>query len=290
ENSGDGKAVLALLNKNTSGGGAVSEAAQKEIESLRSDLEEERVKCEKLVQSKEAQQVELKALRQEVAESERRYVDLEGKMNEMVSDYERQLANAHGSTEKIADLTARLKERTDQLDQMRGLLEKQKALIVKSNEKCEYLQQKLREVNARAERTEEIYRQKLQERDEKFQSVLNQRLEEYAQDHHDDVTKQEEKSKKLRKKIKKIENEVDRLKEEYDCKVCECEDLRNTIEEQKVELMRLLRRMGQTEEEAEVYEKKEKIQTALERAKEEQRRKKDLFALGEVANVRRGEY
>ncbi|RNC30728.1 OSM3-like kinesin, partial [Trypanosoma cruzi] len=232
ENSGDGKAVLALLNKNASGGGAVSEAAQKEIESLRSDLEEERVKCEKLVQSKEAQQVELKALRQEVAESESRYVDLEGKMNEMVSDYERQLANAHGSTEKIADLTARLKERTDQLDQMRGLLEKQKALIVKSNEKCEYLQQKLREVNARAERTEEIYRQKLQERDENFQSVLNQRLEEYARDHHDDVTKQEEKSKKLRKKIKKIENEVDRLKEEYDCKVCECEDLRNTIEEQ----------------------------------------------------------
>ncbi|RNF21348.1 putative OSM3-like kinesin [Trypanosoma conorhini] len=292
ESNGDAKAVLALLSKNAARQTAagVSEAAQKEIEDLRNELEEERAKSEGLLRAKEAQQEELKSMRKEAAESERRYVDLEGKMNEMVSEYERQLEDAHSSTERISELAARLKERTDQLDQMRGLLEKQKALIVKSNEKSEELQHRLRETNAAAERTLEVYRQKLQERDENFQSVLNQRLEEYAQGHRGDVTKQEEKSKKLRKKIKKLESEVDRLKEEYDRKVCECEDQRNTVEEQKVELMRLLRRMGQTEEEAEVYEKKEKIQNALERAKEEQRRKKDLFALGEVANVRRAEY
>ncbi|ORC80568.1 OSM3-like kinesin [Trypanosoma theileri] len=294
ETSSNHEALLTVLRNNRKTSLVeernATEAIQKEMDALRGELEEERVKSVALAQSKEAQQEEMKSLRKEVATSERRYVELEGKMNEMVSDYERQLEDARGSVEKVADLNARLKERAEQLDQMRGLLEKQKALIVKSNEKSEYFQQKLREVHAESEQREKAYRTKLQERDENFQRALNQRLEEYAQDHSSDVAQREEKSKKLKKKIKKLEGEVDHLKEEYDRKVCECEDLRNTIEEQKVEQMRLLRRMGQTQEEAEVYEKKEQIQNALERAKEEQRRKKDRFALGEVANVRRGDY
>ncbi|KAH9599395.1 Kinesin motor domain [Trypanosoma melophagium] len=269
---------------------SATEAIRKEMDALRSELEEERVKSEALAQSKEAQQEEMKRLRKEVATSERRYVELEGKMNEMLSDYERRLEDARESLGNVEDLTARLKERAEQLDQMRGLLEKQKALIVKSNEKSEYFQQKLRDLQAETEQREKGYREKLRERDENFQRALNQRLEEYAKDHSSDVAQREEKSKKLKKKIKKLEGEVEQLKEEYDRKVCECEDLRNTIEERKVEQMRLLRRMGQSEEEAQVYEKKEQIQNALERAKEEQRRKKDLFALGEVANVRRRDY
>ncbi|AAZ11324.1 kinesin, putative [Trypanosoma equiperdum] len=261
-----------------------------DADDIRVELEEERERNAALAQARVSLQEEVKALRAEAAEAEKRYVELQGKMRETMSEYERRLENSQGGADEIANLTSRLKERGEQVEQMRGLLEKQKALIVRSNQKSEALQQKLRDGMAEWQEKEMQYRQKIQERDENFQRVLNQRLQESTQNHRDETEQIEAKMKKLKKKIKKMEMEVDKCKEDYDRKVCECEELRNAVEEHKVDHMRLLRRMGQTAEEAQVYEKKEQIQNALERAKEERRRKKDLFALGEVENVRRADF
>jgi peptidoglycan hydrolase CwlO-like protein len=93
--------------------------------------------------------------------------------------------------------------------------------------------------------------------------------------------------KKMKKKMQKMQEELNDWEAKYDTKVCECEDLRSALEEKNVQHLRLMRRIEYADDEAEVIEQREQFQNALERAKQERKRKDDLFAMGEVLSAKK---
>ncbi|CAD2221682.1 OSM3-like kinesin [Angomonas deanei] len=276
-----------LLAKPSAIAGAGDSTSGAEVEEIRKSLQDVQKERDGLYE-------QLSAAREEAAEAAKAAAEANGKINEVRGEYERKLATASSSAGEVDKLTAKLKDRNDQLEQMRTLLDKQKALIVKSNEKAEYYQQEVKEANKKTASTEERYRAMLDEKDAQFQKAVSERLEEYMTQRKEEEKDRNTIVKKLKKKITKMQDNIAELEQNFDMKVCECEELRELLSEQKLQQMKLVRRIDSTannantsaDEELEVEETKEKIQNALERAKEERKRKSDMFAMGEVKNAK----
>ncbi|CBZ25439.1 putative OSM3-like kinesin [Leishmania mexicana MHOM/GT/2001/U1103] len=281
-------AVLLELQSSTSA--AAQKAAA--ISSLQAELEEAKAKVEHVTASRESLYAELEAQRTELTNLESTVAQHDRQLAEMQQEYEVKLAAATRSEDEVARLEARLRERSDQLEQMRTLLEKQKAIIIKNNEKAEYFQISLREKTEALVVLEQQFREQLENKDAQMQQLINKRVAEFSEQRSAELNEKSLRQKKLKKKLHKLQEELSKWEERFDMKVCECEDLRKALEEKKVEQMRLLRRIELSDDEAEALEQKEQIQNALERAKQERRRKDDLFAMGEVRSaksvVRRG--
>lgn len=256
------------------------------ISSLQAELEEAKAKVEHVTASRESLYAELEAQRTELAKSESTVAQHDRQLAKVQQEYEAKLAAATRSEDEVTRLETRLRERSDQLEQVRTLLEKQKAIIIKNNEKAEYFQISLREKTEALVALEQQFREQLENKDAQMQQLINKRVAEFSEQRSAELNEKSLRQKKLKKKVHKLQEELNKWEERFDMKVCECEDLRKALEEKKVEQMRLLRRIELSDDEAEALEQKEQIQNALERAKQERRRKDDLFAMGEVRSAK----
>lgn len=257
-----------------------------EFESVQSELSEERAARESQEAFKEKLYEELQSQREEISESERKNADLQSKLNDTIADYEQRLSQQKQQESQIEDLESRLQKRSEQLNQLRKLLETQKTLIVRSNEKIDFYQQKLKENEQAAEATKAKYERLLSEKDESVQRMINQRMTEYSEACRQETNQKQIEIKKLKKKIKKLQGAVAEMEEEFDKKVLECEEFKDVINELKVQHFKEIRRKDKSPDEAEVIERNEQIQSALEKAKLERQRRHDLFDMGEVQNLK----
>ncbi|CAJ1987870.1 OSM3-like kinesin [Leishmania donovani] len=256
------------------------------ISSLQAELEEAKAKVEHVTASRESLYAELEAQRTELAKLESTVAQHDRQLAKVQQEYEAKLAAATHSEDEVTRLETRLRERSDQLEQVRALLEKQKAIIIKNNEKAEYFQISVREKTEALVALEQQFREQLENKDAQMQQLINKRVAEFSEQRSAELNEKSLRQKKLKKKVHKLQEELNKWEERFDTKVCECEDLRKALEEKKVEQMRLLRRIELSDDEAEALEQKEQIQNALERAKQERRRKDDLFAMGEVRSAK----
>ncbi|CAM37894.2 putative OSM3-like kinesin [Leishmania braziliensis MHOM/BR/75/M2904] len=256
------------------------------ISSLQAELKEMKAKVVHVTASREALYAELEAQRTELAKLESAMAQQDRQLAKVQQGYEAKLAAATQSEDEVTRLETRLRERSDQMEQLRTLLEKQKAIIVKNNEKAEYFQVSLRDKTEAFVALEHQLREQLENKDAQMQQLINKRVAEFAQQRDIDMSEKSHRQKKLKKKIQKLQEELHKWEAQFDMKVCECEDLRNALEEKKVEQLRMLRRIELSSDEAEALEQKEQIQNALERAKQERRRKDDLFAMGELPSAK----
>ncbi|KAK7197407.1 OSM3-like kinesin [Novymonas esmeraldas] len=257
------------------------------ISGLQAELEEAQAKVEHVTASREALYAELEAQRAELAKAESAMAQHDRQLDKVQQECEAKLAAAAGSEDEVVRLETRLRERSDQLEQLRTLLEKQKAIIVKNNEKAEYFQTSLRDKTEALVALEQQFREQLESKDAQMQQLVNKRVAEFAAQRNVELDDKAHRQKKLKKKMQKLQEELNQWEARYDTKVCECEDLRNALEEKKVEQLRMMRRIELSDDEAEAEEQKEQIQNALERAKQERRRKDDLFAMGEVRSAKK---
>lgn len=265
---------------------AASAASSEELTATKAELEEVKVQYTAMEKARDELYNQLNAQRKEVGEAEERVAELTGKMNELERECERRLAAATGSASEVEALEHRLKERAEQLDQMRDLIEKQKKLIVKGNEKTVQVKEKMQQMQATLQEREEQHRAEIEERDACTQKLINERLAEYAELRESETVEQTKKQKKLKKKMMKMVESMAAMETDYDKKVLECEELRQVLGDQKVEQLRLQRRLEGDESALYISDQRGTIQSTLESAKEERRRRADLFALGEVPNAK----
>lgn len=256
------------------------------LNAIKAELDDEKEKNSNLLAARDKLYKELEAQRAELETAEKNFTEKERAMRELQQSCDAKLAAYAGTEEEITRLETRLRDRTDQLEQLRTLLDKQKAIIVKNNEKTEYFQTSLQEKNAALVAMEQQHRDQLDEKDAQMQRLINERVEEYTAVRSQELDDRVHSYKKLKKKLQKLQDRAAEWEQQYDKKVCECEDLRNALEEQKLEQLRLVRRMEYSDDEAEAMEQKEQIRGALERAKQERRRKNDLFSMGEVKSAK----
>ncbi|GET87637.1 Osm3-like kinesin, putative [Leishmania tarentolae] len=256
------------------------------INRLQAELEEAKAKVESVTATRESLYAELEAQRTELAKLESAAAQHDRQLATVQQEYEAKLSAATSSEDEVARLETRLRERSDQLEQVRTLLEKQKAIIVKNNEKVEFFQTSLQEKTEALVALENQFREQLENKDAQMQQLISKRVAEFAEQRSAELNEKMLRQKKLKKKVHKLQEELNKWEERFDMKVCECEDLRKALEEKKVEQMRLLRRIELSDDEAKALEQKEQIQNSLERAKQERRRKDDLFAMGEVRSAK----
>ncbi|KPI86599.1 putative OSM3-like kinesin [Leptomonas seymouri] len=258
-----------------------------QLSELQAELEEEKATSAQLTKSRDELYAKMEAQSAELAKAETSIAQHDRQLAKMQQEYEAKLSVASDSKAEVARLESRLNERTDQLHQLRQLLEKQKAIIVKNNGKVEYFQNSLREKNEALEALDQQCREQLEEKDAQMQHLINKRIVEFTEQRSTEMDQKVRQQKKMKKKIQKLQEELNEWEVKFDTKVCECEDLRNALEEKNVQYLRLMRRTEYPEEEAEVMEQKEQFQNALERAKQQRKRKDDLFAMGEVQNAKK---
>ena len=256
-----------------------------DLATAKSDLDEERGRSAKLVSDKQEMQNIVKELKQELAENQLKIAALENKMNEQKSEFARVMKDAENHHQEAEQYEARLAEKTEQLRHLRTMLDKQKATIVQTKAKADEAAAQAREAQRQLQERDAQHQAVLQEREEVFQRAANKKFELLAEEHRKDLAAKDEEIQKARKKIRKMEAQVQKAKEKYDEKVCEYEDLFKLMEEQKVEAMKLIMRQGQTVEQVQVFDQQDQIKSTLERAKEEQRRKRDKFANGESTSA-----
>ncbi|CUG86438.1 OSM3-like kinesin, putative [Bodo saltans] len=266
------------------------EAAQhvSDVETLRAELEEERERASQVDQSRASLLEDVKALRNELADSERKLTSVENAMHEQAAESAQIRNDASYHTLQIEDLERRVEDRSNQICELRNIVVQQKDLIHETQEESNELQRALKELQKNLADKDRVHAQHMQEREETIMKATNRRLEALADDHQRDLQRKDEDVQKIRKKLRKMEAQLQKAKEKYDEKVCEYEELSNILEEQKVDTMRLLLRAqqgGGSENEVnnviEVQDQQEVIQSTLQRVKDEQKRKKDRFSMGE---------
>ena len=257
----------------------------KELDSMKQELEEERFRRESSEGNVQSLLNQIKGLQQVLSEAQLHVAEQSNKANETRAEYARLLKDTEEHTAQVQQLEGRLKERSDQLNDLRSLLDKQKALMVKTKEKADEFQRELKESKKLLADKDRATQQLLVEKEESIHKAMNKKLEALAEEHHRDLQRKDEEIQKAKKKLRKMEAQVQKAKERYDEKVCEYEELSTIMEQQKVEAFRMLLKQGPNAQEQvdrlEVIDQQEQIQSALQRAKEEQRRKKDMFANGE---------
>eukprot|EP00796_Vickermania_ingenoplastis_P011084 gene11085-7713_t len=257
-----------------------------EVETLKAELAEEHAARESQEAFKEKLYEELQNQREEISESERRNAELQTRLSDITREYEQKLAVQQHKESEVKDLEVRLQKRSEQLNQLRKLLETQKTLIVRSNEKIDYYQQKLKEAEQVTESTKAHFERLLTEKDESVQRIINQRMAEYSEACKEETNHKQVEIKKYKKKIKKLQEAKAVLEEEYDKKVVECEEFRNILNEQKVQHLKEKRLWKEDEEKVEVIEQQDNIKVSLEKAKEERKRRANMFDMGEVENAK----
>lgn len=271
------------------------EAAQHthDYEAVRAELEEERVRASQLEANRGALLEEVKALRLELAERERDIAAVENAMQEQSAQTLQIREDAAYHNQHIEDLERRVEDRSNQICELRSVIVQQKELIHEAQEQSNVLQQHVKEIQKAILEKDRQHALDMQEREETIMKATNRRLEALADDHQRDLQRKDEDVQKVRKKMRKMEAQLQKAKEKYDEKVCEYEELSSILEEQKVESMRLLIRAqhagdgggggtGDAQQQLlDVQDQQEVIQSTLQRAKDEQRRKKDRFSMGE---------
>jgi hypothetical protein len=282
-----GNGANAVANLTSANNSHLSEQDVALFSALQAELEEEKTKSSQLAKSRDQLYAKMEAQSAELAVAETTIAQHDRQLAKMQQEYEAKLSATAGSGEDVGRLESRLRERTDQLEQLRTLLEKQKAIIVKNNEKAEYFQKSLREKNEALAALDQQCREQLEQKDAQMQHLINKRVEEFTEQRNVEMEQKMRHHKKMKKKMQKMQEELNDWEAKYDTKVCECEDLRSALEEKNVQHLRLMRRIEYADDEAEVIEQREQFQNALERAKQERKRKDDLFAMGEVLSAKK---
>lgn len=259
-----------------------------EMESLKGELAEEQAARESQESFKEKLYEELQRQREEISREERKNAELQAKLTELSAQYQQKVAERQHKESEVQDLEKRLEKRSEQLNQLRELLETQKTLIVRSNEKIDYYQQKLKESEQVTQSTKAHFERLLEEKDESVQRIINQRMVDYSEACKQETNQKQGEIKKLKKKIKKLQSEMVEQEEEFDKLVITCEELRTELSEQKVQHLKKVREFQLDHETVQVIESNEKIQNSLEKSKHERKLREDRFAMGEVQNVKSG--
>ena len=259
-----------------------------ENESLRADLAEEVARRTKVAEDFQKALQDINDSKRETAEQHRLYVQSQNEVESLKAELVRVQKDAGGHASVIEQLEGRVKERTEQLKNLRSTLENQRGMMDKMKAKLESQQQALNSAKQELSVKDQKQQLKLQEQADHLQKLMNKKLEALAEEHQKALARKDDDMHGLRKKIKKLEEKLEKSKAKYDEKVCEYADLQTRMEEQKLEQMQALRE----QQEVQIETGQDQIRDTLAEAKEAQRRKADLFAQGEVtskfANLRAG--
>ena len=135
----------------------------------------------------------------------------------------------------------------------------------------------------------EMWGIKLKTTEEKFCQLMQRRLDEQEARHAETLRAAEDQTASLKKqhakKLKKVEEKLQTYMTKYDEKVWEYAELLRVVEEQKMEMLRLVAERGRDADEVEVERTNEKLNDALAAVREAKRQRADSFALGGLEAV-----
>ncbi|CCW70790.1 unnamed protein product [Phytomonas sp. Hart1] len=252
-----------------------------------SELAAQRGRIAALTETRDELYRELATQRQATTAAAKEAARLQGELREREEDFQRQIAEAQGGANETAHLTARLEERNGELAQLRSVLEIQKGIILRNNEKVDALNEELRSAKAAAANADEEHRRLCEAKDANIQQLINERVTTYMEDRIKDDKIRNKSVKKVKRKMTKLQDWITELEGMYDKKMCECEELRQTLGDQKFEQLKLVRQLNDNDtEDIEIHGHRDQIQNTLERVKEERRRRVDLFDLGEFPSAK----
>jgi chromosome segregation ATPase len=254
-----------------------SELAE-QLDAAKSDAAEAAERCDAAKRDLAAHSADMANKSKELSEARVAIANLENRVAELEADRERVSSETENAAGTIDSLNGRLKERTEQMQELRKAIEDFKEVAEGHKGRADQLKKALADKQQELADRDVVQQKALAEQEAAFQRLMNRRLESAAEDHKKALAKKDDDIQAIRKKMKKLEDKVEKLKERYDSKVYEYEELLSRMEEQKFEAMKNMR-----DKDAVVYEEgQEKVQDALKAAKERQRRQADMFANGEV--------
>jgi DNA repair exonuclease SbcCD ATPase subunit len=214
----------------------------------------------------------------ELSEAKVRITALENRVAELEGAAERATNEEGSAANTIESLNTRLKERTEQMNDLRKAIDHFKEAAEGHKQRVEQLRQAAADKQSEYAEREVAHQQALAEQEASFQRLMNKRLEQAGEEHKKALARKDEDILAVKKKMKKVEEKIEKLKEKYDSKVYEYEELVTRMEEQKFEAMRNLR----DRDAVVIEEHQERMHDALKAAKEAKRRQADMFANGEV--------
>jgi chromosome segregation ATPase len=255
-----------------------------EIENVKADLAEEsrrRTQAEELNRGALQQVADAK---KETAEEHRKAVQALNDVEAIQAQLQTLTKDTGKYTSEIDSLRQRVEERNDQLKKLRDALDNQRQMMDKMKQKLEAQQQSLNSAKQELALKDQQFQVKLQEQAEYLQKITNKKLEQQSEEHKKALIRKDDEVHTIRKKMKKLDDKLDKQKSKYDEKCLEYAELQARMEEQKLEQMQALREQHVVQ----IETGQELIRDTLQDAKEAQRRKADLFAQGEVTSALAG--
>eukprot|EP01062_Namystynia_karyoxenos_P046886 TRINITY_DN3526_c0_g1_i1.p1 TRINITY_DN3526_c0_g1~~TRINITY_DN3526_c0_g1_i1.p1 ORF type:complete len:1515 (+),score=658.37 TRINITY_DN3526_c0_g1_i1:85-4629(+) len=164
---------------------------------------------------------------------------------------------------KAGRLEKELEARQQSLEQTRGMLSRQKDLLNQQRKKLRELEGVVAQQEAARREREAWWHAHLEEQEGKLARLQSHHIEELQQRHRGDLRKKEDEIERLHKRLKKGQLSVQKVKERYDTKVCEYEDIIREFEEYKLRVME----RDQQRERDEVVESRDEIERVIAAAK-----------------------
>eukprot|EP01063_Lacrimia_lanifica_P022483 TRINITY_DN3005_c0_g2_i1.p1 TRINITY_DN3005_c0_g2~~TRINITY_DN3005_c0_g2_i1.p1 ORF type:complete len:1541 (+),score=662.79 TRINITY_DN3005_c0_g2_i1:179-4801(+) len=142
----------------------------------------------------------------------------------------------------------RLTERDASLKQMQELNASQNQILEKHKAHEQLLQKEIDALKEKAAHFDRLLGDRVEQEQAKWAKFNIQKLQECNEQHERASAKKEEEMEALRKKIRKANVSVQKVKERYDSKVLEAEGLRTQLEDMKEVALKRLRKVSDVEE------------------------------------------
>ena len=214
-----------------------NEEQQTELDNLRKELEGEASKLAK----ERKQQVKLVTELEEVQTQIHACKQVEDKLREEIM-HEKKAFDVHKASlesqyRDVGVIQEQLKEKNATLLECKGMVSSLQDIISNLRAKDVATIEKLAEAKKAIDQRDEHWQQQLTEQESNTAAMISRKVQELRVEHKSDLKKKNQENERLNKKIKKGELAVQKVKERYDNKVVQYEQLTATFEQYKLKQM-----------------------------------------------------
>eukprot|EP00759_Apiculatamorpha_spiralis_P016210 PhF_6_TR22532/c1_g1_i2/m.32002 len=243
-----------------------------ELDTLRAELQQSKSKIENVQEEHIRALNELSDIKSEKRTLQDKCYSYINDCEQIKHDMEAMKKEYESSFAAVQAAQSMVHEKEKQLETTRTMLKKQKDIIASHQKRESELSALIERMKQTQEDLQKQHYDELHEMEANMQKQTNRKMEDLAEQHKVTLARRDEAQEKLKKKIRKLQSQLQKEKENYDQKVCEYEEVWTRLEEAKVESMRRFR----DEETTIIDNHNEKINAVLQRAKEEKAKKWDI--------------
>eukprot|EP01063_Lacrimia_lanifica_P022488 TRINITY_DN3005_c0_g5_i1.p1 TRINITY_DN3005_c0_g5~~TRINITY_DN3005_c0_g5_i1.p1 ORF type:complete len:2318 (+),score=1139.76 TRINITY_DN3005_c0_g5_i1:183-7136(+) len=213
------------------------EDAQSELEVVRQELKDETERTS-LLHSEQAQlAAELEQLEHQLRESRQREERFKGEISKETRKLEKYKESMEAKYRNVGKLQSHLNEKTQALEKSHTMLSSLQDVIANLRAKESIYQERVQEAKESADDRERWWQRHMAEQEAGMTKVITKKLTEQRELHKDDLKKQRADIEKLEKKLRKADVSIQKVKERYDLKVLQYEELLSDFEQHKLRVL-----------------------------------------------------